>query len=391
MTMHSHGAGGESAEQRSAPWLVGIVVGLGAITSIMVVVLWPGEQPTFDRSELGLADAAVVARVVDVSDGPCGFATNLECRRAEFVVVGGPDEGLRTWQEFEISAFTPEFEIGEGVVLRIIQNEELGIVFEYSDRDRRGVLVSLLLLFTVAVVALGRLRGLAAIAGLAVSVAILVGFISPSIISGNDPVLVATVGGAAIALIALYLTHGWRNLTHVAVVGTFSALALTLGLSWVVAEAARFSGFATEEAVFVSLVGTVDVSGLLLAGAVLGAIGALDDITVTQASTVLELRQAGEEDAQGLYRRGIRVGRDHIASTVNTLFLAYAGASLPLILLSTLSGVGFGLVANSEMVAVEVVRTLVGSVGLVAAVPLTTGLAAWLLTRDRAAEAQSSR
>lgn len=157
------------------------------------------------------------------------------------------------------------------------------------------------------------------------------------------------------------------------------------------AEAARFSGFATEEAVFVSLVGTVDVSGLLLAGAVLGAIGALDDITVTQASTVLELRQAGEEDAQGLYRRGIRVGRDHIASTVNTLFLAYAGASLPLILLSTLSGVGFGLVANSEMVAVEVVRTLVGSVGLVAAVPLTTGLAAWLLTRDRAAEAQSSR
>lgn len=129
-----------------------------------------------------------------------------------------------------------------------------------------------------------------------------------------------------------------------------------------------------------SLVETVDIGGLILAGAVLGAIGALDDITITQAATVLEVHEAGTRaDTVDLYRRGLRVGRHHIASTVNTLFLAYAGAALPLILLYSLSGHRFDLLANSEVVAIEIVRTLVGSIGLVAAVPITTWLAAWAL------------
>lgn len=205
-------------------------------------------------------------------------------------------------------------------------------------------------------------------------------FVAPSILVGNDPVLVATVGGAAIALATIYFAHGWNRISHVAVIGTFSALALTLGLSWIVAAAAKFSGFATEEAVFVSLVETVDIGGLILAGAVLGAIGALDDITITQAATVLEVHEAGTRaDTVDLYRRGLRVGRHHIASTVNTLFLAYAGAALPLILLYSLSGHRFDLLASSEVVAIEIVRTLVGSIGLVAAVPITTWLAAWAL------------
>lgn len=142
----------------------------------------------------------------------------------------------------------------------------------------------------------------------------------------------------------------------------------------------KFSGFASEEAVFVSLVETVDIGGLILAGAVLGAIGALDDITVTQASTVLQLHEAEERaGASDLNRRGLRVGRDHIAATVNTLLLAYAGAALPLILLYSLSGHRFDLLINSEEIATEIVRTLVGSIGLVAAVPLTTWLAVQVL------------
>lgn len=369
-----------TAEPPRARWLYRVPIALAMLTAFVLIILWPRGEPSFDRRELGLSTSVVVAVVTDVIDGECTFASGFECRTAEFTVAEGPDAGLATWQQFEISSFTPDFDVGEQVVLNVIDNPEVGTIFEYADRDRRPVLAVLLIVFSLAVVALGRFRGLAALGGLVLSVAVLVVFVAPSILVGNDPVLVATVGGAAIALATIYFAHGWNRISHVAVIGTFSALALTLGLSWIVAAAAKFSGFATEEAVFVSLVETVDIGGLILAGAVLGAIGALDDITITQAATVLEVHEAGTRaDTVDLYRRGLRVGRHHIASTVNTLFLAYAGAALPLILLYSLSGHRFDLLASSEVVAIEIVRTLVGSIGLVAAVPITTWLAAWAL------------
>jgi uncharacterized membrane protein len=326
---------------------------------------------------LGLATEVVTAEVTEASVEPCSFAPELECHLVFFSILEGEDAGFETWQEFELSPLSPTFEVGERVVLNVVANPELGILYQFADRDRRPVLAILGIVFATAVVALGRMRGVAALIGLLVSVFLLTSFIAPSILAGNDPVLVATVGGAAIALVALYMAHGWNELTHVAVIGTFVALSVTLVLSFLVSAVARFSGIAVEEAIFVSFVEGVDVGGLILAGAVLGAIGALDDITVTQASAVFELGQMGGGAGSGdLYASGLRVGRDHIASTVNTLLLAYAGASLPLLLLYSLSELRLDLVANSEVVAVEIVRTLVGSIGLVAAVPITTWLAA---------------
>src|SRR5690606_7823296 len=176
---------------------------------------------------------------------------------------------------------------------------------------------------------------------------------------------------------------GWSPLTHVAAIGTFSALALTLVLSAVVANLARFSGFGSEEALFLAFVDGLQIQGLILAGAGLGATGALDDVTVTQASPVFELHSVNPEvDRRRLFQSGLKVGRDHIASTVNTLLLAYAGASMPLLLLFTLSEMRLDFIANSEVVAVEIFRTLVGSIGLVASVPLTTWLAAAVVTRS---------
>jgi uncharacterized membrane protein len=222
----------------------------------------------------------------------------------------------------------------------------------------------------------------AALVGLLLSVAILVWFILPAIISGEDAVLVALVGGGAIALVSLYLAHGYNPLTHVAALGAFSALVLTTALSWLVLAAANFSGVASEEAFFLLALPDVDLNGLLLAGIVLGAIGALDDVTVTQASAVWEVHGANPTlEAPDLYASGLRVGRDHIVSTVNTLLLAYAGASLPLLILFTLAGQSLGFVASSEVVAVEIVRTLVGSIGLVAAVPMTTWLSSRMVKR----------
>ncbi|MGH8944985.1 MAG: YibE/F family protein, partial [Acidimicrobiia bacterium] len=229
---------------------------------------------------------------------------------------------------------------------------------------------------------LGRLRGVAALAGLAVSVGILLFFILPAIVQGKDAVLVAVTGGGAIALVSLYLAHGYNPLTHVAALGAFSALLITISLSAGVVALAEFTGLVSEDAFFLLSIPTLDLNGLLLAGLVLGAIGALDDVTVTQASTVWEVHSANPAlGADSLYSAGLRVGRDHIVSTVNTLLLAYAGASLPLLILFTLSEQGLGVVASSEVVAVEISRTLVGSIGLVSAVPITTWLGSRVAVR----------
>jgi uncharacterized membrane protein len=218
---------------------------------------------------------------------------------------------------------------------------------------------------------------LAALAGLVLSVAVLLAYIVPAVLSGRSPEMVALTGGVLIAVMALYLAHGIKSMTHVAAVGTLLSLGLTVVLAAVVTGLADFSGLVSEEASFLMVIGDFDLRGLLLAGIVLGALGALDDVTVTQASAVWEIAAANEGlDRHQLFAAGLRVGRDHVASSVNTLLLAYAGAAMPLLLLFGLSGQRLGIVANSEVVAVEIVRTLVGSVGLVAAVPVTTWLAA---------------
>jgi uncharacterized membrane protein len=211
----------------------------------------------------------------------------------------------------------------------------------------------------------------------------MVAFLFPSVLDGNDPTAVALVSAVLIALVALYLTHGITERTTVALLGTFAALGLTAVLAALFTSLARFTGFGTEDAYFLQVASTgVDIKGLVLAGIIIGSLGVLDDVTVTQVSAVWQLHQANPGfGARRLYGAAVAIGRDHIASTVNTLVLAYAGASLPLLLLFTQAGRSLVDVAAGELVAVEVVRTLVGSVGLVAAVPITTALAALVVTR----------
>jgi len=185
-------------------------------------------------------------------------------------------------------------------------------------------------------------------------------------------------GASAIAYVALYLANGFNTRTTVALLGTLSALALTVVLASVFTSLAHITGFASEEALLVKIgQHGLDLSGVVLGGMVIGALGALDDMTVTQASAVWELRSANPQlPRSSLFRSAMRIGRDHVASTVNTLALAYAGAALPLLILFVLSRQSLGTVANSETVATEILAALVGSVGIVASVPLTTWLAA---------------
>lgn len=356
-------------------WQAGIVIVIAFLVAIGLIILVPKVPLALDLSALGFADDNLSATVTQSESGPCSYDDALPCLTVEFEFIYQDEVTIYT-QEFSQEIEHPELQIGDSVFISVTQHEDGSVSFQYSDRDRRLLIAAVLLIFAAAVIALGRWRGVYALFGLAASVVVLLLFIVPAIIAGRDAVLVALVGGGAIALISLYVTHGPNPLTHVSALGAFGALALTTFLSWLVLEFAQFTGLADEESFYLAILPDLDLSGLLLAGIVLGTIGALDDVTVTQASAVWEVSTANPElDSNHLFAAGLRVGRDHIASTVNTLLLAYAGAALPLLILFSLSGQVLGFVASTEVIAVEIVRTLVGSIGLIAAVPLTTFLA----------------
>jgi uncharacterized membrane protein len=257
-------------------------------------------------------------------------------------------------------------------------------IYNIQDLERGRPLLALAALFIVAVVAFGRWQGVRSLVGLGLSFVVIVSFVVPAILHGHSPVLVAVTGAMAIMLISLYLSHGTGPKTTAAVVGTALALGLTAVLAIAFVAAASLTGLASEDAQFANYaVGGLSLRGLLLAGIIIGGLGVLDDVTMSQASLVAELHQANPSAGMAALVSGaLRVGRDHIAATVNTLFLAYAGAALPLLILFVTGTDSLGTVATTEIVAVEVVRALCGSVGLIAAVPLTTVLAALVATEE---------
>lgn len=389
---HSHRAGSglriDWHSWRSDRALLAVLVFVGAAAVVAVVglvLLWPtgeGRDAARERAdEIGLAYERLTATVVEVSDGVCSYSAPEDpqyCRSITVRVTEGPDDGAQV--------ALPEFNLTyDRAAIRIAPTDKVVLGYEASndyyffvDRDRRAPLVWLAVLFAVVVVALGRWRGGLALAGMAATLVVLIAFAAPSVLDGNDPVLVAVVAATVIAFASLYLTHGLNLHTTVALAGTIASLGLTLGLSWIFFGLADFTGVATEEGLTLPLIaGDIDLASLLLGGAIIGALGALDDVTVTQVATVAELRyRSGGLSVRQLIASGIRVGREHIAATVNTLLLAYVGAGLPLLLLFAASDQSLAMAANSELIAVEIVRTLCGSMGLVAAVPATTVLAA---------------
>jgi uncharacterized membrane protein len=247
------------------------------------------------------------------------------------------------------------------------------------DFARTGPLVWLAVVFGLVAVATARVRGLRALLGLCLSLAIVVGFVVPAIAHGRPPVAVAAFGGLAVMLLTIPLVHGGGAKSLAACLGTASALLLTLALADVFTRVAHLNGATSDAALYAQAASAVSLRGLLLAGMVIGALGVLGDTTVTQASTVIALRRANPElGFRELVGHARVVGHDHIAATVNTLVLAYAGAAVPTLLVFSLAGMSVTGAVNGEPVADAIAATLVGSIGLMAAVPLTTILAAWL-------------
>jgi len=362
-------------EVRRAMW---IAVGVCAVAVVLgLIVLWPGGGG--DRLDpLGLGGEPVKASVQSVEEAPCSFDPLLACKSIDVVVSSGDFDGETFELEQPLDSTIAD---GDAILVDIVDLGDGTAQAVFYDFQRGTPMLLLLIVFVTAIVVLGRWRGVGALAGLAMSLVVIAVFALPALLDGSNSVVVALVTAGAIAFVALFLAHGRGLATAAALLSTFASLALTAVLAWVFLAASKFTGFGDENVAFLDALGSqIDPRGLLLAGIVIGSLGVLDDVTVTQVSAVWELKRAAPDaDFGELYGRALRIGRDHISSTVNTLFLAYAGASLPLLLLFSEANEGLGSVATREIVAVEIVRALVGSIGLVASVPISTALAAKVL------------
>ena len=273
------------------------------------------------------------------------------------------------------------FDVGDVILVSLSQGPDGVLNAYFADYVRTPMLGWLALAFALAIVVTGKWKGFRSLLGMAFSLFVIIGYIIPHILIGEDPVRVSIIGSAILLTVTLYLTYGWTLKTHASTLGMFVVLVLTGTLAWFAIQLTRLNGTGSEEALFLMQMSavTINLRGLMLGGMIIGALGVLDDLVTTQSSAVFELHATDEMlGFRALVARAMRIGQDHVAATVNTLVLAYAGASLPALLMFSLNRGNYLTLINFEFIAEEVVRTLVGSLGLIAAVPITTVIAAAL-------------
>lgn len=361
-----------------------VLVPLAVITLAALLWLWPDGVTGTATEESG------VRRVT-------GTITGIALKRCPETLEGAPrpdpatcgnaavrlEDGQTVTLRLPSGPGAQHFAAGDDVILlRDAEGEH-----QISDHDRTAPLWLFGAAFALAVIAFGRWRGVTALVGLAVTFVLLLTFVIPGILEGEPPLLVAIVGAAAIMLAVLYLTHGFSLSTSMAVLGTVASLTLTGVLSYAALGLARLNGITDDSALTLGMSLQIDTQGLLLASIIIGALGVLDDVTVTQAVTVAELAHANPSYGFArLYRAAGRIGRAHIASVINTIILAYAGASLPLLLLFSIGNQPLGEVLTTPVIAQEIVRSIAGTLGLIAAVPITTALAALTASRHHPEE-----
>jgi uncharacterized membrane protein len=274
--------------------------------------------------------------------------------------------------------------VGNKVVVSISKTPENLVNAYFVDFVRTTPILWLTGIFAVAIILISRWKGVRALLSTVFSLYIIIGYIIPHILAGEDPLTVSIIGSVILLGVTLYLTYGWTLKTHAAVLSMILVLLLTGALSALFVLFAKLNGTGDENVMFLmQLMETpINLRGLLLGGMIIGALGVLDDLVTTQAAAVFELHHANPNYGfRNLYNSAMRIGQDHVAATVNTLVLAYAGASLPMLLMFSLAKGDYGYLVNFSFIAEEIVRTLVGSLGLIAAVPLTTAIAIFFATR----------
>lgn len=385
MDIHpKHGPVSPHVAQLHRRMLAGVVV-LGLACVAAMAWLWPAASPVSDEPPNDVIAGLVLTVEQRSEAGEPAFGVSGTFLVIEVELVDGISQGQIVVVEVPVEGF-PAVKPGDRVSVEALLTPD-GFEYYITDFARTPVLLGLALLFVAAVLVVSRWHGLRSLIGLGVSLGVVIWFVVPAILSGSPPALVALVGAVAIMIVTLYFTHGVKPMTTAAVLGTTGALALTVSIGTLFISSAKITGFASDDAVFALFAseGTLDLQGLVLAGLIIAALGVLDDVTIAQSSTVFALHNADPTlTFRPLFAQAMVVGRDHIASVVNTLFLAYAGASLALLVLFSTGGLPASELVNSEILATEIVKTIVGSLGLILAVPFTTALAATVVRAQTA-------
>lgn len=331
------------------------------------------QQPVFsDTYSLGTVKEITDERESEVmGEDRSTQAVTVELENGEEVKL------LQDYSSYD--AIGRKVETGETVV--VLRNQEFDSVLYYiADKYRTRWMIGLFISFFALIIFFTGWKGLTSMIGLGFNILMIIYFIIPRIVAGNSPLLICLLGGLVIAVVSLYCAHGLNKRTSVALGSTLITLVIATLLSLIFVHLTMLSGAGTEEAFFLQFgeLAKVNLQGLLLGGIIIGALGVLDDVTTAQSAAIDELKKANPKlGFSELYQRGLSIGREHITSLVNTLALAYAGASLPTLLIFSISNQPLWVVINSEYIAEEIIRTLVGSSALILAVPITTAMAAW--------------
>jgi len=321
--------------------------------------------------------------VKESEKGEAGGYTNFS-QKLKVQITDGEEKGREIQMDYGgILRVTPQqkLTVGSEVIVLKTQNQDGKTAYSIMDRYRLNSIMLFIVIFFVVVILIAGRKGLGSILGLLFSLGVLLWFIVPQILAGNDPLTISIIGSFLIMVVTMYLAHGFSKRTSVALLSTCISLLLTGIFSVLFVRFAHLSGLGNENTYMLQFGQTaINLQGILLGGMIIGALGVLDDIATTQAATIFELSEANKKlQFLDLVKRGMNVGREHISSLVNTLVLAYAGVSLGLFILFVLNPANqpYWVILNSEVITEEVVRTIAGSLGLVLAVPITTLLAAF--------------
>ncbi|HEY9294005.1 MAG TPA: YibE/F family protein [Microlunatus sp.] len=370
--------------------MIVILIPVAIWTVVGLVWLWPHNTSDHIREDTSTYSAKGVTlpkgEITKVQTMSCqgqagsapGQGEQPSCATITVKLLEGPEEGQQVDVVLTSAQYGSGVDVGQKVKLFRVPPAQGGqgqASYQFSDFDRSIPLIVLAVAFAIAVIAVARWRGFASLIGLAFAGFILIEFMFPALVSGQNPMLIGLIGSAAIMFVVLYTAHGFSARTTTALVGTLFGLLLTAGLGWAVSNWAHLTGVATEDDYLLAASAPdMTLNSVVLCGIIIAGLGVLNDVTITQASAVWELAES-DPDQKKLFSRAMRIGRDHVASSVYTIAFATAGASLSALLLITVYGRPLTQVAQTEALAEEIIRTLVGAIGLVLAMPLTTAIA----------------
>lgn len=369
---------------KNRSWLFPFLLLIGVLAyTLLTQAQLPGEGfATFGADTV----RAEVLQIIE--EGQIDLGGNLQTYQVARVnILEGQYEGIMMEIDYgrrQVRSDDYLLKPGDKILVSISKTPENVVNAYFVDYVRTTPILWLTVIFALAIIFISQWKGVRALISMAFSLYVIIGYIIPQILTGNDPLRVSIVGSALLLGVTLYLTYGWTLKTHAAVLSMVIVLLLTGALSGLFVVFAKLNGSGDENVMFLmQLMETpINLRGLLLGGMIIGALGVLDDLVTTQASAVFELHHANPSlGFRGLYNASMRIGQDHVAATVNTLVLAYAGASLPMMLMFSLGQGDYGYLINFSFIAEEIVRTLVGSLGLIAAVPITTSIAIFLAQR----------